>query len=147
MKNSISINYLTLHRWTIALLMALLCFYLFIPEFSYAGNGSGSGGSGGLLPTGSALDVPGTSESDSWVKKFGFIIRLVIFIICIAALGLGIGDSIFSLFRTINDARQSGEWGPAMKNIGIVMAGIVFAIVLFGILNEFVFAAIEKFFT
>lgn len=128
------------------MLFSLLALMVLMPSLSFAAS-TGSGSTGGVLPTGTALDVPGAGADASWVKKFGYIIRLVIFVLCMAAVGLGISDSIFSLFRVINDGRQTGEWGPAMKTVGIIMAGIIFAIVLFGILNEFVFSAIEKFFT
>lgn len=109
----------------------------FLPDIVYAQQ---------ALPTGGNVVIPGTSDSDSWVKKFSFVIKLGVFILCMAAVGFGISDSIFSIFRTINDARQTGEWGPAMKQMLIIILGIVMAVVLFAVLNELVMGAIDKFF-
>lgn len=99
------------------------------------------------LPTGSSISVPGTADGDSWLKKFAYIIRFVVFLMCMAAVGLGLSESIFSIFRTINDARTSGEWGPAIRQIGIIIGALIFAVVIFGLLNEFVLTPIEKYFT
>lgn len=124
---TLSIN---LHKILIYSLIAILAMYLVFPEFAYAQ-------STGALPTGN-IDVPGTSDSDSWLKKFAGIIKFVVFLICIAAVGFGLGDSIFAIFRTVNDARSSGEWGSAIKQIGVILAAIIFALVIFALINEYV---------
>lgn len=97
----------------------------------------------GILPT-TGVDIPGTTDSDSWVKKFGYLIRFGIFLICMAAVGFGMGDSIFGIFRTINDAKNTGEWGPAIKQILQILLGVVIALVLFAVLNTIVFEALQK---
>lgn len=122
------------------LLLLALIFLMLLPILAQAQAANNSG----LLPT-TGVSIPGTTDSDSWVKKFGYIIRLGIFLICMGAVGFGMSDSIFGIFRTINDARNNGEWGPAIKQILLILLGVVIALVLFAVLNNVVFSAIEKF--
>ncbi len=141
MNKQIQQNQFLWQRIAMGILLAVLLVYMVLPEFAYAGTGGG----GGQLPTGSDFEVPGASSGDPWLKKFAFIIKFVVFLMCMAAVGLGLSDSIFSIFRVINDARMNGEWGPAIKQIGIILGGLIFALVIFALLNKYVIDPITNY--
>lgn len=135
--NNLSTQEINLFNKRLMLTLFIVALLLFLPDIVYAQQ---------ALPTGGNVAIPGTSDNDSWVKKFSFVIKLGIFLLCMAAVGFGVSDSIFSIFRTINDARQSGEWGPAIKQMLVIILAIVMAVVLFAVLNELVIGAIDKYF-
>lgn len=120
--------------WAFTLLAALI----FLPSLAHAAPS---------LPDSSSFKVPGSSGNSSWTTNIGLILRLVVFLMLIVGLGLGLSDSIFALFRQINEARTGQtEWGPAIKTIGLILAGVVMALVIFGLANEYVFKPIDDYF-
>ena len=96
-----------------------------------------------ILPSGS-LGIPGTSDNDSWSNQIIKALSWGLKLLLLLGLGIGIAMSIFTLFRLVNDARSTGEWGPVIQQVVIVIVIIVFAFVLFGIANKYVFEPLDK---
>lgn len=95
------------------------------------------------LPSGS-IGIPGTGAGDSWAKQFTSAIAWGIVLLMLAALGIGLAKSIITAFVLVNDARNSGEWGPAIQQIIVVILIIVFAFVLYGVANKYVLEPLEQ---
>lgn len=125
-------------RWAL-LFLFVVALFLFMPD-AMAGNnntgGSGSGGGASLLPQGT-LAVPGTTKDDAWYKVLIYALRFGLIALLLIALVVGLGDSLFGIFRTINDARSSGEWGPALKQIMAVVIAIIFAFVIYTVADKY----------
>lgn len=96
-----------------------------------------------ILPSGS-LGIPGTSDGESWSSQMIKALSWGLKLLLLLGLGIGIAMSIFTLFRLVNDARSTGEWGPVIQQVVIVIVIIVFAFVLFGIANKYVFEPLDK---
>lgn len=98
------------------------------------------------LPT-SDIKIPGVDANNkNWLQQFSGVISLVIVIGALAAVGFGMMEAIFTLFRTANDARLNGDWGPAMKLIGLIIGIIVFSLLLYYLINTVVLEPLGKLF-
>ena len=127
-------------RWAL-LLLFVAALFLFMPD-AMAGNAGGGGGTS-LLPQGT-LAVPGTSDSDPGYKILIYALRFGLIALLLIALVVGLGDSLFGIFRTINDARSSGEWGPALKQIMAVVIAIIFAFVIYMVADKYGIQQLEN---
>lgn len=123
-------------NWRLFYLMLLALFVAFYPELALANKANE------LLPTGS-LDVPGAGKDAKPIKIVGYIIRIVVFLFIVMAMGFGLGTSIFTIFGSINDARQKDEWGSMMKQIIGVLVALAFAIFIYTLANKYVIKPIE----
>ena len=126
-------------RWAL-LLLFVAALFLFMPDAMAGNNNAGGGGGTSLLPQGT-LAVPGTSDSDPWYKILIYALRFGLIALLLIALVVGLGDS---LFRTINDARSSGEWGPALKQIMAVVIAIIFAFVIYMVADKYGIQQLEN---
>lgn len=98
------------------------------------------------LPAGD-LKIPGVDTSDgNFLKAFATIISAIIVLMALAGVGIGMSETIFTMFSAANQARRDGEWGPTFKIIGIVIMVLVFALMLFYLLNTFVLTPLSKMF-
>ena len=100
-----------------------------------------------LLPSGSDLGIPGATADDGWAKLLINIFRFVLIVLFVVALGAGMGDSIFGIFAVINDARSSGQWGPAIKQIAGIMLAIAICLGIFALADKYVFPPLAKLLT
>lgn len=89
------------------------------------------------LPTGD-MKIPGAEDGASWSKMIASTIRWTIIIFVLAVFGVGLGKTILTLFALINDARNGGEWGPAIQQLGLVLLVVVMSFVVFAIINKYV---------
>ena len=130
-------------RWAL-LLLFVAALFLFMPDAMAGNNNAGNTGGGtSLLPQGT-LAVPGTSNTDPWYKILIYALRFGLIALLLIALVVGLGDSLFGIFRTINDARTSGEWGPALKQIMAVVIAIIFAFVIYMVADKYGIQQLEN---
>lgn len=122
-------------RWAL-LFLFVVALFLFMPDAMAGNNNTGGGGGASLLPQGT-LAVPGTSDTDPWYKILIYALRFGLIALLLIALVVGLGDSLFGIFRTINDARSTGEWGPALKQIMAVVIAIIFAFVIYMVADKY----------
>ncbi|SUO90280.1 hypothetical protein [Suttonella indologenes] len=98
------------------------------------------------LPAGD-LKIPGVDTSDgNFLKAFATIISAIIVLMALAGVGIGMAETIFTMFSAANQARRDGEWGPTFKIIGIIIMVLVFALMLFYVINTFVLTPLSKIF-
>lgn len=98
------------------------------------------------LPT-TDIKIPGVDANNkNWLQQFSGVISVVIVIGALAAVGFGMMEAIFTLFRTANDARLNGDWGPAMKLIGLIIGIIIFSLLLYYLINTVVLGPLAKMF-
>lgn len=123
-------------NWKMMFIMLFLFAALVFPEAMAAKDS--------LLPEGTDLGIPGAGKDDGWAKMILFALRFLLMIIFVVALGLGMGDSIFGIFRVINDARSSGDWGPAIKQIGGIIIAVIISLALFALADKYVLKPIAE---
>lgn len=123
-------------NWKMVFIIFFLFAMLVVPEAMAAKDS--------LLPDGVDLGVPGAGKDDGWAKMILLALRFLLIVIFVVALGLGMGDSIFGIFRVINDARTSGDWGPAIKQIGGIIIAVIISLVLFALADKYVLKPISE---
>ncbi|RKW15336.1 MAG: hypothetical protein D8H94_07120 [Cardiobacterium sp.] len=96
-----------------------------------------------VLPSGS-IGIPGVANSDNWVSNMVGLFRWGLTLLLVVVLGFGIGRSILTMFSLINDARNGGEWGPAIQQIVLVLINIAFSLGLFALANKYVLEPLDK---
>lgn len=106
-------------------------FILALPDFALAA---------GIpeLATGN-IGIPGVDKDTPIMKTLGQTIGFVVFILVIAILGFGLGDTIASFFRQLNDSRKEGDWSPLIRFIGLAFAILAIIFVIMGYINAYVF--------
>ena len=119
----------------VSFVLLLLTAFLLAPDAMASGST--------LLPEGT-LAVPGTSDTDPWYKVLIYALRFGLIALLLIALVVGLGDSLFGIFRTINDARSTGEWGPALKQIMAVVIAIIFAFVIYMVADKYGIQQLEN---
>lgn len=94
------------------------------------------------LTTGT-VGIPGVDENTSIMKTLGMTIGFIVFILVLATLGFGLGDTIASFFRQLNDARKEGDWSPLIKFIGLSFAILAIVFALMDFINKYVLATVN----
>lgn len=112
-----------MHYWLVCLSLLML----FLPDIALAQVPS--------LNTGN-IGIPGVTGSSSLMKTFAMTIAFIVFIIVLAYFGFGMAETIGSFFRGINDARQTGEWGPTLRFFGLALVVIAIVFVIIGYINS-----------
>lgn len=101
-----------------------------------------------ILPSGDAgFQIPGTTDSDSWIKKMVYAFVFVIILLALLGLGYGIVSGIWRMFMVSDDARTQDEGiMNVIKKIGGIVVIIVFCVVLFMVINKVVIEPLYKMF-
>lgn len=87
------------------------------------------------LPVGD-MKIPG-AEDGSWSKMLTGGLRWAIIIFVLSVFAIGLGKTILTLFALVNDARNNGEWGPAIQQLGLVILVVVMSFVVFALINKY----------
>ena len=95
------------------------------------------------LPSGS-IGIPGVADDANWATNMVKLFRWGLMLMLVVVLGFGIGRSILTMFSLINDARNGGEWGPAIQQIILVLVNVAFSLGLFALANKYVFEPLDK---
>ena len=96
-----------------------------------------------VLPSGS-IGIPGVADDANWATNMVKLFRWGLMLMLVVVLGFGIGRSILTMFSLINDARNGGEWGPAIQQIILVLVNVAFSLGLFALANKYVFEPLDK---
>lgn len=115
--------------------VALLLLILIMPELALAQVPT--------LPSGK-LGIPGVDGNTSVMKTLGLTIGFVGFIFVIAILVFGLGDTMASFFRQLNDSRKEGDWSPLIKFVAITFVVLAIVFVLMGYITTYAFEPINK---
>ena len=94
------------------------------------------------LPVGD-MKIPG-AEGSSWSKMLTSGLRWGIVIFTLVAFGVGLTKSIITLYNLVNDARNNGEWGPAIQQLCIVMLIVAMTFVILTLENKYVLEPLGK---
>ena len=94
------------------------------------------------LPVGD-MKIPG-AEGGSWSKMLTSGLRWGIVIFTLVAFGVGLTKSIITLYNLVNDARNNGEWGPAIQQLCIVMLIVAMTFVILTLENKYVLEPLGK---
>lgn len=137
---SLTPTWLTGRMWLSLFLLAIV---LFVPDWAHA-QAAGSG----LLPSGEDLKIPGAKADSGPFENVVAIMRFVLALILLIILGFGLSDSMASIFGIVNDVRNGTvQWVPALKQIGLVLAAIGFAFLIFFLVDKYVIQYIAKLMT
>lgn len=128
---------LSASQWKMLFVMLFLLAMLVFPQAAMAAKDS-------LLPGDADLGIPGASQNDGWAKVILYALRFFLIILFLVALGAGMSDSIFGIFRTINDARTSGEWGPAIKQIASILIAVIICLAMFALADKYVLKPLSE---
>lgn len=128
---------LSVNQWKMMFVMLFLFTMLVFPQAAMAAKDS-------LLPSGADLGIPGASKDDGWAKVILFSLRFFLILLFLVALGAGMSDSIFGIFRTINDARTSGEWAPAIKQIASILIAVIICLAMFALADKYVLKPLSE---
>lgn len=94
------------------------------------------------LPVGD-MKIPG-AEGGSWSKMLTSGLRWGLVIFTLVAFGIGLVKSIITLHHLVNDARNNGEWGPAIQQLCIVMLIVAMTFVILTLENKYVLEPLGK---
>ena len=90
------------------------------------------------------MSIPGAGNSASWSKMLTAGLRWGIVIFTLVAFGIGLVKSIITLYHLVNDARNNGEWGPAIQQLCIVMLIVAMTFVILTLENKYVLEPLGK---
>ena len=102
---------------TVAALLAIAIF----PEFAGAQTEDGNTLFGTEV-------LPASRANEGLFENIIWVILLVALLFIVAVVFFGAGDLILGLFASLGESRRSGDWGPFLRTLGIVIAILVVVI-------------------